>query len=135
MRLKRFVLWLNAAVWFAFGLGYALAPDFFASLVGVGISRGDSYRIMADVGVMMVGIGVWYIYSAIDDSRMRLGLISAFLICLGMLVGRLVGVAVGGSANTITIVYLALETLDSVLLVLALRIKDGSTQMESPRLI
>jgi hypothetical protein len=38
MRFKKFLLWLNAAVWLFFGLGYSVAPDFFASLVGVGIA-------------------------------------------------------------------------------------------------
>jgi hypothetical protein len=125
MTLKKSLLWLNAAVWLSFGLGYAVAPDFFASLVGVAMSRGDSYRIMTDVGVMMVGIGVWYVYCATDDSRTRQGLVSASLICLGMLAGRLIGMAVSGSVNTITILYAALEILDSALLLLALRTERG----------
>ena len=129
MTLKKSLLWLNAAVWLFFGLGYAVAPDFFASLAGVALSRGDSYRIMTDVGVMMVGIGVWYVYCATDDSRTHHGLVSASLICLGMLAGRLIGMAVSGSANTITILYAALETLDSALLLLALRTGRGPVQV------
>jgi hypothetical protein len=128
MKLKKALLWLNAAVWLTFGLGYAVAPSFFASLVGVEIGREDAYRIMTDIGVMMVGIAIWYGYCATDDARTRLGLISAFLICLGMVVGRLIGVAASGSANSIIMLYVVLEALDSALLFLALRTKDGPRQ-------
>jgi hypothetical protein len=120
-RLAKFLLWLNAAVWLGFGLGYTVAPDVFASLAGATISRPDSYRVMTDVGVMMVGIALWYVYCALEDSRTRHGLISALLICGGLVVGRLIGIAVSGSANGVSIMYAGLEALDSALLVLALR--------------
>jgi hypothetical protein len=124
MKFKKFLIWLNSVVWLFFGFGYAIAPNFFASLVDASITKADSYKIMTDVGIMMVGIGIWYVYCVIDNSRIRHGLISAFLICFGMLVGRLIGTVVNGSANNITILYIILETLDSALLFLALRIKD-----------
>lgn len=124
-----FLLWLNAAVWVAFGLGYTVAPSLFASLVGAVISPADSYRVMTDVGVMMVGISLWYGYCALDEVRTRLGLVSAFLIGAGLLVGRLIGIAVAGSASGIAIVYLALEALDAVLLFLALRAYSGRVEV------
>lgn len=124
-RFEKSLLWLNAAVWLFFGLGYAVAPNYFASLAGAAVTRADSYRIMADVGVMMLGIGIWYVYCALDDSRTRHGLISAFLICVGMLVGRLIGMAASGGANGVVMLYAALETLDSALLLVALRLKGS----------
>jgi hypothetical protein len=124
MKFKKFVIWLNSAVWLFFGFGFTIAPKFFASLVDADITKADGHKIMTDIGVMMIGIGIWYIYCVIDDSRIRHGLISAFLICFGMLVGRLIGIVVNGSANNINILYVILETLDSALLLLALRIKD-----------
>jgi hypothetical protein len=120
-------------VWLFFGLGYAIAPDFFASLVGAAVTKAGSYRIMADIGVMMLGIGIWYVYCALDDSRTCHGLVSAFLICAGMLIGRLLGMAASGSANSITILYVVLETLDSALLFLALRMKQGLVPAEATR--
>ncbi len=129
MKFKKFLIWLNTAVWLFFGFGYAVAPEFFASLVDADITRTNGYKIMTDAGIMMVGIGIWYIYCVIDDSRIRYGLISALLICFGMLVGRLIGVAVTASANNITILYIFLETLDSALLFFALRIKDEQVQL------
>ena len=124
MKFKKFLIWLNSAVWLFFGLGYTIAPDFFAALVDADISKTDGYKMMADIGIMMVGIGIWYIYCALDNARIRHGLISAFLICLGMLIGRLIGVAVNNYANNITLLYIILETFDSALLIFALRIKD-----------
>ncbi len=115
-RFAKFMLWLNTAVWLGFGLGYAIAPEAFAALVDADISRADSYRVMADVGVMMIGIGAWYIFCALDDARTDYGLISALLICVGMLIGRLVGIAAVGSANGVVLTYLILEALDAVLL-------------------
>lgn len=120
-RFAKFLLWLNAAVWLGFGLGYAMAPDVFASLVGAAISRADSYRVMTDVGVMMVGISIWYGYCALDDSRTRHGLVSALLIGVGLAVGRVIGIAVTGSANGVAIGYGALEVLNAALLFFALR--------------
>ena len=129
MKYKNFLIWLNAAVWLFFGFGYAIAPDFFASLVDVDITRTSGYKIMADAGIMMVGIGFWYIYCVMDDSRIRYGLISALFICFGMLAGRVIGVAVTASANSVTLLYIFLETLDSVSLFLALRIKDEQARL------
>lgn len=133
MKFKKFLLWLNTAVWLFFGGGYVVAPDFFASLVDAGITKTNGYKIMTDAGVMMVGIGIWYIYCVMDDSRIRYGLISALLICSGLLIGRLVGVAVTASANNITILYIFLESLDSTLLFLALRIKDEQVTVAEPQ--
>ena len=93
-------------------------------MVDASITKADGYKIMTDIGVMMIGIGIWYFYCVIDDSRIRYGIISAFLICVGMLVGRLIGTVVNNYANNINILYIILEALDSVLLFLALRIKD-----------
>ncbi len=58
MKFKKFLIWLNTAVWLFFGFGYADASDFFASLVNASITRADSYKIMTDMGIMMVGIGI-----------------------------------------------------------------------------
>jgi hypothetical protein len=41
-----------------------------------------------------------------------------------MLVGRLIGTVVSGSTSSVNFLYIILETLDSALLFLALRIKD-----------
>lgn len=120
-RFSKLVLWLNAAVWLGFGLGYTIVPDAFAALVGVAISRHDSFLIMADVGMMMVGIGIWYIACALRDNWTRPGLVSALLICAGMLIGRIIGIAVAGSINNVIAVYVALELLDTALILAALR--------------
>ena len=120
-KLARFLLWLNAAVWLGFGIGYTVVPGVLASMVGGSISRADGYLVLTNIGVMMVGIAVWYGYCAVGESRTRLGLVSALLICVGLLAGRLVGVAVSGSANGPMIAYAVLEALDSVLLFLAVR--------------
>jgi len=120
-KVAKFLLWLNAAVWLGFGIGYTVVPDVLASLVGGSISRADGYLVLTDIGVMMVGIAVWYGYCAVDESRTRLGLVSALLICVGLLAGRLVAMALSGSANPLMIAYAVLEALDSVLLFLAVR--------------
>jgi len=120
-KFAKVLLWLNAAVWLGFGAGYTAAPDVFASLVGAGVSRPDSVRVMTDVGVMMVGISLWYGYCALDDSRTRLGLVSAMLIGIGLCAGRLIGITMTGSANPVSVGYAGLEALNAVLLVVAVR--------------
>lgn len=120
-KFAKFLLWLNAGVWLGFGLGYTFMPGLLASLVGATIPAEDSLRVMTDVGVMMVGIAGWYIVSVLDDARIDSGLISAMLIGGGLLIGRLVGIVAVGSANGIVWTYLALEALDTVLLVFAVR--------------
>lgn len=120
-KFAKVLLWLNAAVWLTFGVGYTVAPSAFAWLVGVTISRLDGVRVMTDVGVMMVGISLWYGYCALDDSRTRLGLVSAMLIGIGLCAGRLIGIAMTGSANPVSVGYAGLEALNAVLLVVAVR--------------
>jgi hypothetical protein len=128
----KFLLWLNAAVWLGFGVGYAIAPDWFATLVGADVGRADSYRVMTDVGVMMVGIAGWYAFCALDDARTDHGLISALLICAGLVAGRLIAIAATGSANSVTVIYLVLEVLDLALLALAVRARSAVRGVEVP---
>ncbi len=125
-KFAKFLLWLNAAVWLGFGVGYAIAPDWFAALVGADITRADSYRVMTDVGVMMVGIAAWYAFCAFADARTDHGLISALLVCAGLVAGRLIGIAATGSANGVVVTYLVLETLDLALLALAVRARGAA---------
>lgn len=120
-RFARFLLWLNAAVWLGFGLGYTIAPAQLAALAGAEVSSVDSYRIMTDVGVMMVGIAGWYLYCALDEARIDLGLISALMIAAGLLAGRLIGIAVTGSAPGVVLAYAGLEALDVALLAISVR--------------
>ncbi len=128
-KFAKFLLWLNAAVWLGFGVGYAIAPGGFATLVGAGLARADGYRVMTDVGVMMVGIASWYVFCALDDARTDHGLISALLICAGLVAGRLIAIAVTSSANGVVVVYLVLEVLDLVLLALAVRARVAARRV------
>lgn len=128
----QFLLWLNAAVWLGFGLGYTITPGGFAALVGAEVPLADGYRLMADVGVMMVGIAGWYVYCALDDARTDHGLISALMIAAGLLAGRLIGIAVTGSANGVVLIYVALEVLDVALLVVCVRARAGHRRAVIP---
>jgi hypothetical protein len=42
MKIKKFLICLNSAIWLFFGFGYTIAPKFFASLVDASITKADS---------------------------------------------------------------------------------------------
>ncbi len=119
MLFKKIVLWANVLIFIFFGVGYLVAPVFFASLVDLNLSEPNSVNELMAIGGMMTAIAMWYLYCAIHQSRIDIGVLSAFIILFGLFAGRVLGVVVSGSPNTITIFYVIAEGVTSLLLAIA----------------
>ena len=122
MRFPVVLLWLNAALFVVFGVGFIVAPALLSQVI-TGATPGTTSALIdlrATYGGMALGIGIFWGYCA-PQGTLRIGLISSLLVLVGVALGRLVGMVVDGSPNTFMFVLLAAELLFIGLIALALR--------------
>ena len=123
MRFPVVLMWLNAALFVVFGIGFIVAPALLSQLI-TGATPGTTSALIdlrATYGGMALGIGLFWGYCARRPGTLRIGLLSSLLVLVGIALGRLVGMIVDGSPNTFMFVLLAAELLFIGLVALALR--------------
>jgi hypothetical protein len=116
------LLWINTALFIAFGLGFIFAPAFFANLI-TGATPGTPSAMIdmrATYGGFGLGIALFYGWCA-QNSQVRLGLLASLLVMAAIAGGRIVGFVLDGSPNLFMWLLLAAETLFVALIFLTLR--------------
>ena len=105
------ILWLNAGVFFLYGVAFALFPAEMAEFVTGGSPSTASGLIdlRSTYGGMSMGIGALFAFAARDASLHRIGLRGVLAVMLGMGGARAIGIVVDGNPNAWMFVYLALE--------------------------
>lgn len=125
MKYQKLLLSIAAFVWLFYGIGYLIAPNFFASLVDMEFLTPNALiDARALLGGMLVGTGVWWAYCLRNDKRVFLGLLSAFLICGGLFLGRTIGAIISGGPNAVNIFYIVIEGVVSIIMFLAVKQGD-----------
>lgn len=125
MKFQKTLLFIATVVWFLYGFGYLIAPTFFASLVDMELLTSNALiDIRSLYGGMLVGIGAWWAYCLKDESRVYMGLLSAFLITFGLFAGRAIGAVISGGPNAVNTFYIVIEGVVSSVMLLALRKGD-----------
>lgn len=122
MTFPKALLWLNAALFTAFGLGFIFAPAFFANLI-TGSTPGTPSAMIdmrATYGGFGLGLALFYGWCA-QNRQVRLGLLASLLVMAAIAAGRVVGFVLDGSPNLFIWLLLAAETLFVALIFLALR--------------
>ena len=121
--LGKFVLWLAAAVFTAYGVVCFFDPAVAADFAGLAMTNGNAYaEIGAMYGGLQTGVGVFCIICALTASLQRAGLL---LLAIG--IGSLAFARLYGAwdADWMVGAYtwgaLAYETITAVLAVVALR--------------
>ncbi len=119
----KILLWLNAAVFAAFGLASALAPAMVAEMTTSAIPATASAMtdFRAVYGGMMIGFGIYLGCCALHEQSHRSGLLAALLVLLCMAGTRSIGMLMDGSPNNFMLLYLGAEAFMSLLLVISLR--------------
>jgi hypothetical protein len=105
------VVWINAAVFLLYGIGFVLFPESLSAFVTGNVPGGSSALIdlRATYGGMSIGLGILLGLLALNPAWVRAGLLGVLVIMLGMASARLYGIAVDGTPNRIMLVYLAAE--------------------------
>jgi hypothetical protein len=105
------LLWFTAVSFVGFGIGFIVAPGYFADLL-TGASPTEPSAITdmrATYGGVAFGVGVFVGICARRAEWVRLGLVVSFLVVASIGAARLVGIIVDGSPNGFMIVFLGLE--------------------------
>jgi len=108
MQLGRTLLWVNAGLFIAFGVGFALAPAYFAGLFTGDVPSTTSAAIdmRATYGGLGIGVGIWLLLS---QGQTRLGLQGLCAVLGAIAFGRALGLGIDGSANGFMLAFLASE--------------------------
>lgn len=122
MKFPVLLLWITAALFMAFGLGFAFAPEALADLVA-----GDAPSVASAVtdmratyGGVAIGLGLFYGMCARRPEWVRLGLIASLIVVASIGATRLGGIIADGSPNAFMIIFLVAELLSVGLYAFAL---------------
>lgn len=123
MTFPRILLWVNCALFVAFGVGFIGAPGFLSTLITGGAPSISSALIdmRATYGGMGLGVGLFFAFCARQPSSVRLGLIASLLVLGSIAAGRLIGIVVDGSPNAFMFVLLVAEMLFVALVMVAIK--------------
>jgi hypothetical protein len=122
MKLAKTLLWINTALFVAFGLGFIFAPAFFANLI-TGAVPSTPIAMMdmrAIYGGTALGIALFFGYCA-RINEIKLGAIASMLVLLCTAFGRIVGMVTDGSPNFFMFALLAAEIIVGGLFAYALK--------------
>lgn len=126
MKAASFLIDFNAILFFMYGLGFLFFPEYLSALV-TGDSPSNSSAIMdmrATYGGISLGFGLLLAYCARCAKTTTTGLWGIILVVGGMALGRLAGIIIDGSPNTIMYIFLILElTIVTVALAALPRVK------------
>ena len=109
MTLSKLVVFLTAAVFFVYGAGFVLAPEYLSQMVTDWTPSTASSLIdmRATYGGMSIAVGI--LLFVLLREELRLGLIGVVLLMLSMATTRAYGIFTDGAANTFMYSYLVLE--------------------------
>ena len=128
MSLERFIIFLTAGFFLAYGLAFSVSPEMMAQLVTdsapVGVSALVDFRATYGGLNMAVGIALCYLYAT---GQARASLVMIIVVLLSMAATRSIGLLLQGSGNVYMYLYLVLELLGSAMAAVAMRGRAGGS--------
>ena len=111
LKFAKALILINGILFIGFGLGFILAPVFFSTLFTGGHFTTPSaiIDVRATYGGLALGLGIWLVICT--KQNVRLGLVGSFAILASLIIGRVTGIALDGSANIFMQIFLAAEVL------------------------
>jgi hypothetical protein len=117
------LLWVTSLLFVAFGIGFVVAPRYFADLVTGSAPTVPSAVIdmRATYGGVALGLGLFFGVAARRATWLRPALVASLLViaCIGG--ARLVGIVADGEPNSFMLLLLATEVISVALFALAIR--------------
>jgi hypothetical protein len=127
VKLKTTILWLNAMLFIAYGLGFALIPETLGQLL-VGDAPDTTSAVIdmrATYGGMTIGLGIVFALLAAREEFVSVGLKGVIAVMALMAGTRLLGIVVDGQHNSVMTLYLIAEVLMALVATWALRKEPG----------
>ncbi len=127
MKLARLSLYAMAVVFLAFGAMSLVAPTNLTPLVEISMPTPIAVMEVRGVyGGLFFGIGFFFLLFARRDAWLRPGLVAQAGIMGGFVLGRTVGILLGGAPNLFIAALLAGEVFMAAVALFALRELNGS---------
>jgi len=123
MKVANNLLWVNALLFLAFGLGFMFAPAFFSQTI-TGASPATSSAMIdmrATYGGIALGLAIFWGWCARERNTQHAGLLSSLLVLAATTIGRVIGMVVDGSPNIFMFILLTAELIFVGLIVFALK--------------
>lgn len=123
MKIKTTILWINAMIFIAYGLGFVLMPETLGQLL-VGDAPDTTSAVIdmrATYGGMTIGLGIVFAFLAARAEFVSVGLKGVITVMVLMAGARLLGIMIDGQPNSVMILYLAAEVLMALVATWALR--------------
>ncbi|MEM7433332.1 MAG: DUF4345 family protein [Pseudomonadota bacterium] len=119
----RVFVFFVGAVFFVYGLAFAIAPDtVFEWVTHSSLPIGPALiDARATYGGMSVAIGIVMIVLARSEDTLKLGLVTVAIVNVCMATARTAGITLDGHANTMMYIYLALEIVAVLIALLGLQ--------------
>lgn len=113
MNSSKLLVVLTAFIFLIYGALFVLFPIQILELVANGAvtSASGVIDMRATYGGMSVAVGFILLLLAKSEETVNVGLMSVFLLMVGMAIGRVVGILVDQNPNVIMYIYLALEII------------------------
>lgn len=123
MNFKTILIWINALVFIAYGLGFVFFPETLGLLITGSAPTTSSGLIdmRATYGGMTLGVGVLFGLSAGDPRTVQIGVWGIIVVMMCMAGARLFGMIQDGTPNSIMYIYFAVEITMAILASWALR--------------
>ncbi len=123
MKIKTTILWINAMIFIAYGLGFVLMPETLGQLLVGDAPDTTSAAIdmRATYGGMTIGLGIVFAFLAARAEFVSVGLKGVIAVMVLMAGARLLGIMIDGQPNSMMILYLAAEVLMALVATWALR--------------
>jgi hypothetical protein len=123
MGLAKILLWINCILFIAFGLAFAVTPQWFATLfTGAAPSTSSG---MIDMRAVYGGVALAFAYlfaqCARNSTYTKLGVQSILAVMLGLAAARSLGIVLDGQPNVMILLLLASEIIMAVLAAFTLR--------------
>ena len=123
MTFARTLVWINCALFIAFGLGFTFAPALLASVV-TGAEPATPTAVIdmrATYGGMALGLATLFWLCARDEKGVSIGIRGVLGVMVFLALSRLLGIVIDGSPNAFMVLLLVAEVVMAVLAVVALR--------------
>lgn len=124
MKLARSVLWIGCVLFIPFGLGFMLAPEWLAALItgAAPVTSSGLIDMRATYGGLALAIGVCLGVSARGHfESAKFGLLLVVTVMIFLAAGRVIGMAIDGTANAFMYVLLMAELVFGSVALYALR--------------
>lgn len=123
MKIEKILIWFTAAIFLAYGFLFALYPSSFSNIVTGSMPATTSGLIdmRATYGGMSIAVGLLMFLLGANERTIKLGLLSVFVVLLGMAITRVFGIIVDGSPNKLMYIYLLAEVVPATIAIVLYR--------------